>query len=180
MADLSLTDVSLADLSLGERVCLALVAEEPRHGWAVVKELEPGAELGAVWTLNRALTYRALDGLVTKGLVVRGAPEPGARPHRIPLSATDRGRALAAEWLAAPVSRVRALRTEFLLKATMVHRAGGDLGPLIDRQVAVIAPIVAERADWAATTPRVLWRQESAVSALAFLERLRALPPLDR
>src|SRR3954447_816890 len=76
------------DLSLAEFVCLALVVEEARHGWALVRELDGRGEIGGVWSLSRPLTYRALDGLVERRLVVRRGVEGRGGPTRQMLSAT--------------------------------------------------------------------------------------------
>ena len=58
-------------LSVAEQVCLALVVEGQSHGWAIGTLLAPEGDVGRVWTLSRPLTYRAVDGLVDKGLVAR-------------------------------------------------------------------------------------------------------------
>jgi molybdopterin-binding protein len=60
-------------LSLAEHVCLALIVEGVSHGWALGTLLGPAGELGRIWRLSRPLTYRAIDQLVARGLVVRGA-----------------------------------------------------------------------------------------------------------
>lgn len=70
------------ELSLAEAVCLCLIDSEARHGWSLVKELEPDSELGQIWSLTRALTYRAIDQLETKELITRAGPEPGAGRSR--------------------------------------------------------------------------------------------------
>ena len=49
----------LPELSLGEWATLALLREEPTHGWAIVKLLAPAGEVGSVWSLSRPLVYRA-------------------------------------------------------------------------------------------------------------------------
>ena len=50
-------------VGLGEHAVLALLAEQPRHGWAIVRALAPGGEIGRIWTLSRPLAYRAIDNL---------------------------------------------------------------------------------------------------------------------
>ena len=79
-------------LTLGEHGVLAMLAEEPRHGWAIVRALAPDGALGRIWTLSRPLTYRAMDNLAARGLVRATGTEPGDGPRRTILTATASGR----------------------------------------------------------------------------------------
>ena len=58
------------ELLLGEWACLGVVAVAPTHGFAVAQRLRPEGDLGRVWSLSRALTYRALDHQSTMGAYV--------------------------------------------------------------------------------------------------------------
>ena len=49
-----------ADAQLARDVVLALIAQEPRHGWAIHEELAPKGEIGRAWTLSRQLVYLSL------------------------------------------------------------------------------------------------------------------------
>jgi PadR family transcriptional regulator AphA len=161
--------------SLAEHVVLALVVEEPRHGWSIVRELSPDAELGAIWSLSRPLTYRAIDQLEAKGLVTRGEPQAGQGPTRVVVEPTAAGRRASRRWLLEPVRHVRDLRTEFLLKATLLRRSGGDLRPLLDAQEQALSPVLAALvAEPGEGSPVALWRAESAASAQRFFDRLRS------
>ena len=80
--------------SFAEWVCLTLITQKVSHGWALGTMLAPDGELGRIWTLSRPLTYRAIDGLVDKGLITRTRsgrrprPRPGhPRRHRRPAGA---------------------------------------------------------------------------------------------
>ncbi len=42
---------------------LALLAERPAHGWALSREVAPGAEIGEIWSGDRQRVYRALRKL---------------------------------------------------------------------------------------------------------------------
>ncbi|MFN8052498.1 MAG: XdhC family protein [Acidimicrobiales bacterium] len=164
-----------AELSLAEQVCLALVVDSPRHGWALVRELDPSGELGAIWSLSRSLTYRAVDLLERKGLVTRGAAEAGRGPNRMTLTATAAGETVSAAWLEEPVRHVRDLRTEFLLKATLLQRRDGDVLRLLDAQEAALTPrLEALGNDLADRSPVGLWRRESARAAQRFFGQVRA------
>jgi len=168
-----------SELSLAEHVCLALIAEEPRHGWALVKELDRDGPVGAIWSLSRALTYRAVEQLKSKGLIVPddagGDGEASRGPSRVVLQATPAGRDETDRWLAAPVHHIRDLRTEFLVKATLSQRGGGDVLGLLDAQESVLLPVLDVLGnDDADTTPVGVWRRESARSAQRFFAALRA------
>jgi PadR family transcriptional regulator AphA len=156
--------------TIAEHVCLVLVTQGVTHGWAIGTLLAPDGELGRIWTLSRPLTYRAIDGLVERGLVRRHGTVVGAGRDRTVLEATAAGRQAAAAWLDEPVAHVRSIRTELLLKLTLLTRAGRDIGPLIAAQDALLGPAIE-----ALTTtgrdddPVDLWRRESARAARRFL-----------
>lgn len=161
------------DLSLGEAVCLALIAEHPRHGWSLVRELEPGADIGRVWSLSRPLTYRAVDGLLERVFIVRRGPESGGGPTRQMLSVTPAGRRAADRWLATPVAHVRDVRTELLLKVVLLGRRGRDPRPLLAAQREAFAPHeaalrAASRRAGADAVDR--WRYESSHAVMRFLD----------
>ena len=83
----------LPELSLGEWATLALLREEPTHGWAIVKLLAPAGEVGSVWSLSRPLVYRAAERLEAMGLVAPiGVQQLGARSRTL-LTATGGGKA---------------------------------------------------------------------------------------
>lgn len=178
------------DAALAEPVCLALVAEGPTHGWAVARVLAPEGEIGRIWALSRPLTYRALDGLVDAGLVVRKGSEPGQGRERTILAITAKGRRRNRAWLDEPVEHLRDVRTALLVKLELRRRGGLPLAPLLEAQQRAFAPIVerlagTERAAGSAAnadqTDLVgLWRRESASTVDRFLtaaladERARA------
>jgi DNA-binding PadR family transcriptional regulator len=130
------------DLLLGEWACLGVLYERPTHGFAIASMLRPGGELGRVWSLSRALTYRSLDQLVERGLVRSVGEEPGiAGGNRTVLAATRAGRAELRRWLATPVPHLRDLRSELLLKLVVAERCGVDVGGMLERQRAIVADL---------------------------------------
>ena len=151
---------------------LAVLAEEPRHGWAVAQELGPDGELGRVWTLSHPLAYRALDHLAERHLVRALGTEPGRGPRRTILTATASGRREVDRWLGAPVEHLRDVRTELVLKLVLSHRIGRDRRPLVraqerafrDRFAALVAAAASPDADVVD-----VWRHESAESVRRFL-----------
>ena len=81
-------------LLLGEWACLGAVYPAPTHGFAVAARLKPDGDIGRVWSMSRALTYRSLDQLTGHGYVEAVGEEPGiAGGNRTILAATRTGRA---------------------------------------------------------------------------------------
>jgi len=161
------------DLLLGEWACLGVLYKGPTHGFAIASALRPGGELGRVWSLSRALTYRSLDQLADRGLVRTVGHEPGiAGGTRTMLAATRTGRAELRRWLATPVEHLRDLRSELLLKLVIAERCGIDIGEMLERQRAVVADLAVAVAPADNADVVVLWRRETSSAALRFLDRL--------
>ena len=138
-------------LSLTDWVVLALVAEAPRHGFAVAKEVAADAALGEVWTVPRPLVYRV----------------------------TRSGSARVARWLDQPVAHPREVRTELLVKLMLRSRRGRPLTPLAQRQLERFAPMtdgLEQRARAADGADRVVarWRVESIGAIRRTLEAIVA------
>jgi DNA-binding PadR family transcriptional regulator len=164
-------------LSLTEWAVLAVLAERPAHPFAVARLLAQDGELGRVLTVRRPLVYRAAERLAAAGLCRPDHTEPGeGGPERTVYRATPAGRRALAKWLAEPVTRVRELRLEFLLKVRLTRRAGRSPLPLVQAQRAALASRLAGlvAVDEAAADEVALWRQHNAGSARAFLEDLEA------
>jgi DNA-binding PadR family transcriptional regulator len=154
-------------MTLTDRVVLGLVVEEPRHGFAVARELAADASLGKVWTVHRPLVYRAFEHLHAAGLVAPTHVEPGDQgPQRTVFRATRVGRAQFHRWLDAVVEHPRDARVELLAKFVFLARRGSPLAPLAQRQLTHFAPTAEglERAvSHAVGTDRLiaLWRLET-------------------
>jgi PadR family transcriptional regulator AphA len=160
--------------SLGEQVCLALVAQEPRHGWSIVRTLAPDGDLGRIWSLSRPLTYRALDRLAADGLITARGEEPGGGGRRTIWAATPSGRRRARAWLRRPVGHLRDVRTEFLLKYALCRQAGIDTDALVRAQLDRFAPAFAalRAAARGSDDPVARWRKESSLATERFLRSL--------
>jgi DNA-binding PadR family transcriptional regulator len=125
-----------AELSLTDWVVLGLLAEGPRHGFALAKELEPGAELGRLWTVRRPLVYRAIDHLLEVGLAEPRLVEPGDQgPQRTVVAATRAGRTRVRRWLNEPVRHPREVRAALLVKLALRARRGETLATLAHKQL---------------------------------------------
>ncbi|MPY93585.1 MAG: PadR family transcriptional regulator [Acidimicrobiia bacterium] len=171
-------------LLLGEWAVLGVLAEQPAHGFAVARRLEPGGDVGRAWSLSRPLTYRAVETLEAQGLIEPVGEEPGiAGGRRRLLAPTGRGRQQLESWLRQPVAHLRDVRSELLLKLLLCGLAGASSQPLVEAQLQAFAPLarkLAGEARRSPTDPVVLWRCESSRSVVRFLERLARAGPTGR
>lgn len=163
-------------LSLNEWAVLGLLVESPRHGYDIAAELRPDRPLGEIWTLTRPLVYRAIARLEDLALVAPRREEPGAGgPPRTVYGPTRRGRAELRQWLVTPVTHLRDVRSELLVKLSLAGRLGVDTGGLVVDQLAALRPRFQQLAEPPADPADVagLWRHHSAQAAEAFLRALR-------
>jgi molybdopterin-binding protein len=163
--------------SFAESVCLTLITQDIAYGWALGNVLGPDGEVGRIWSLNRPLTYRAIDGLVDKGLITRRGQAAGRGRDRVILAATTAGRRLAKRWLDEPVQHLRDVRTELLVKLHLRARIGLDNQPLLAAQQQLFAPTIDVLTSVRADDDLVdVWRRESARAVRRFLDQ--ALHPI--
>jgi PadR family transcriptional regulator AphA len=171
------------ELAPGEWSVLALLAEEPGHGWALARQMAREGEIGRVWALGRPLVYRALELLEERGLIEPAGSERGVRgPNRTVFRATPAGRQALAEWLELPVEHVRDVRSLLLLKLVLIERARLDREPLLRAQRAVVVPAIAALERRLAQSRGseaifVRFRLESTRAVLDFIDGLLAERP---
>ena len=164
---------SSGELLLGEWACLGVLAVAPAHGFAIAKRLAPAGDIGRVWSLSRALTYRALDQLVARCYVETVGEEPGtAGGTRTVFAPTASGLAELRRWFDAPSRHLRDLRSELLLKLVLADLNGVDTRELLIGQRARIAMIASSLADSTTDDVVAVWRCESANAALRFVDAL--------
>ena len=163
-------------LLLGEWACLGILYPAPTHGFAIAGRLKPTGDVGRVWSLSRALTYRSLEQLTIRGFIHPVGEEPGiAGGNRTILAATRSGRAQLRRWLASPVVHLRDLRSELLLKLIIADNCGIDVSAMLDAQRAQIEELsiaISSQIDREPDDVVALWRSESSNAALRFLDRL--------
>jgi PadR family transcriptional regulator AphA len=168
-------------LLLGEWACLGIVYPAPTHGFAIAARLKPTGDIGRVWSLSRALTYRSLEQLTTRNYIHAIGEEPGiAGGNRTILAATRSGRAHLRTWLATPVEHLRDLRSELLLKLIIAETCSIEITSMLEAQrahIAAMADTLAVEVDRQPGDVVALWRNESSDAALRFLDRL---PHLQR
>jgi DNA-binding PadR family transcriptional regulator len=169
------------DLLLGEWACLGILYPRPVHGFAVSARLKPTGDVGRVWSLSRALTYRSLDQLAVRNYIQPVGEEPGiAGGNRTILAATRTGRAQVRRWLAEPVEHLRDLRSELLLKLVIAENCEIDVSRMLAMQHAHITTLAESLATQVEADPSdvvALWRSELSGAALRFLDRLGSAHP---
>ena len=163
-------------LLLGEWACLGILYPKPTHGFAIAARLKPEGDVGRVWSLSRALTYRALDQLARRDYLRPVGEEPGlAGGNRTILAATRTGRAQLRTWLTTPVVHLRDLRSELLLKLILAEQCDVDITSMLERQHTHIAALTESITAHLESEPAdvvALWRSEASKAALRFLEQL--------
>lgn len=174
--------IELPPLSLAEWIVLALIAEQPRHGFAVAALTAQTGEVGRAWHVPRPIVYRAAARLTELGLVEVGTTERGGRgPQRSVLTTTADGSVAARRWLTRPVAHVRDARSELLVKLALLDRRGRGQPQLLKAQRRVFVRIekalvrqqsLSLRPDGEDGFGRVLgsWRIETVRAALRFLD----------
>ena len=162
-------------LSLARWALLGLLAEQPRHGFALTKLLAPRGEVGQLWSVPISAVYRSLAGLEQAGLVRATSIEASyLGPQRTVYAITDVGGRILEAWLGEPVSHVRDVRSELMLKLLLLERSNQSHHALLDAQRERFAEVVAALED---TAPQagVLghWRLENARAVIRFLAAAR-------
>jgi len=170
---------ALPDLSIAEWVVLGLVAENPTHGWPIVRALRADGPIGRVWTVPRPIVYRSLTTLTGAGYIEECDDSSQSRgPQRTIVRVTRRGRAALRRWLDVPVEHVRDVRTEFLVKLALLSRRGQSSRSLVEHQIEHLQPLVHAVSGAADGTGFDLvlarWRREQAVAVDRFLHSLLA------
>ncbi len=163
-------------LLLGEWACLGILCAAPAHGFAVAARLKPSGDVGRVWALSRALTYRALEQLTRRGYVVPVGEEPGrAGGNRTILAPTHTGRAQLLHWLTTPVIHLRDMRSELLVKLVLCDVCDVDNRTLLHQQHQHVSALVAAIDEQIAAQPDdvvLRWRAEASHAALRFVTHL--------
>ncbi|GMU77706.1 MAG: hypothetical protein AMXMBFR46_05040 [Acidimicrobiia bacterium] len=171
-------------LSLTDHAVLGLIVEEPRHGFAVARELGADGSIGQIWTVHRPLVYRSIDHLARSDLIEWTRSEPGRRgPDRAVYRATRRGRDRLARWLERPVEHPRQVRAELLVKLWFLARRGRSPQDLARAQLERFEPMshgLEHAAAAAEGSDRLvaLWRLETLRATNSLLRRLIDDPQL--
>jgi DNA-binding PadR family transcriptional regulator len=118
-----------------EFILLALLAEQPDHGYGLHRRLQADPGWGQIWRIQRSEVYFLLRKLSATGLVRPLAVEKGGGPTRSKLAPTPLGRRRLREWMQSPVSSPRELRAAFVAKLYLALQDGPRVArTLVDRQ----------------------------------------------
>jgi DNA-binding PadR family transcriptional regulator len=173
-------------LSLAEWLVLCLISEGPTHGFAIAGLLAQDGSLGQVWHVRKTVVYRAAQRLERLGLITVSEKQPSRLgPARAQLQVTPEGRQAAEGWLRQPVGHPRDIRSELMVKLALLDRAGADPADLLRAQRGQLVPIadaLGSEMRAAAGYDRVLavWRHESVLAVLRFVDALLATVPAQR
>ncbi len=115
---------------------LGILAEKDLHGYELKSSFDE--KVGEFWSLNYGQIYSTLDRLEKEELVTHDRQAQDRRPDRKIFSITPLGRKELENWLATPVSKVRALRDEFFIKLVFMDKNNpGPVLELIEKQRAM-------------------------------------------
>jgi len=173
-------------LSLADWLVLCLISEGPTHGFAIAGLLTPDGSLGQVWHVHKAEVYRAAQRLEHLGLITVSGKQPSKMGADLAqLQATPEDRRAAEKWLRQPVGHPRDVRSGLLVKLALLDRAGVDPRDLLQAQRGQLAPIAEALASEIYTATGydhalTLWRHESVLATLRFLDALLATVPGQR
>jgi len=104
-------------LTPAEYAILGLVYQRPVHGYQIAQEMAPDSGLGLICPLRRSNVYFLLGNLERRGLIEVEQRRDDAYPPKTVLKVTAAGRRAFEAWIWQPVSRLREVRLDFLLKA---------------------------------------------------------------
>ena len=105
---------------------LGLIAEEPRHGYAVRAAFEE--RLGDFWQLNYGQVYQVLGILESQGFIVSRDEQIARRPTRRVYSISAKGRASLQRWLEHPrVTTAKPFRDDFYARLLFIKQHDGDV-----------------------------------------------------
>lgn len=125
-----------AGLTPAEHAMLGLVFLSPRHGYEIAEHFGPDGDLGMVCRLPMSLLYAQLKRLEHLGYIGGTTELQNNRPPRRVYHVTPAGEAEFWQWLDQPVSRIRDIRIDFLLKLFFSSRIPAhDTDALLRRQV---------------------------------------------
>ena len=173
-----MADLADQRLSLAEWLVLCLVREEPTYGLVLVGLLARDGSLGQVWSVPKAVVYRALQRLEALGLIqTLGEQRTSQGPVRSLYQATPDGQAAAAAWLSTPVEHARDVRSELMLKLALLDRSGLGSRDLLRVQLGRLLPVAAAledrlRASTGFEHTLILWRHEQMTATMRFLDQL--------
>ena len=121
--------------SVLDQIVLAIIGENPQHGFAISKELDNDPSLAAVVHIRRPLVYRSINCLLDAKLIRESKTEPGDQgSQRVIYTVTTRGKLASTTWLNEVVDHPRDARIELLAKFVLRNRRNLKNQQLAKRQ----------------------------------------------
>lgn len=110
-----------------ENVILALLNEQPLHGYELHHRINEIPGISKIWNIKQALFYSKLEKLEASGFIEQThlQQEESAIP-RVVFQLTDQGKESLLEWISTPVRKARDIRLIFLGKLIIARRFGQD------------------------------------------------------
>lgn len=156
---------------------LALLRENPEHGYGLHRRLKDDALLSRVWTIRQSQVYFLLSKLVRRRWVRRHRSAGGQGPPRTEFEITPAGRAALRRWMKTPVRAPRELRAAFAAKLYFALQSSPPAARnLVAGQISVLRSWLSRhrqglpRSGPAAAVLRI--RDVQTEAALAYLDRL--------
>ncbi len=124
------------DLPLGEYAILGLLRARPMHGYEIARRFSADLDLGLVLPLDMSNVYAMLKDLHEQGLLEGRRETVGLRPPRTVYQTTPEADALLMRWLHEPVSRLREVRRDLMVKLYFCRAIGAHAtSRLLDAQI---------------------------------------------
>lgn len=118
-----------------EYALLGLLLDGPKHGYDLARRFAPETALGEICRLEMSMLYALLKKQEKMGNIEAELESQGPRPPKRIFHLTADGRASFMEWVRTPVSRLRDIGRDFLIKLYFAWLLGDDdVLALIDRQ----------------------------------------------
>ncbi len=132
-------------LSAAEYAILGLVYRQPGHGYQIAQELAPNRGLGLICPLRLSNVYFLLGNLEQSGLIEVARRQDDVYPPKTVFQVTAAGRRAFQSWIRQPLTRLRQVRLDFLLKVYFLRQHGVEriLG-LLDEQIEFCRRYVSE------------------------------------
>jgi len=108
-----------------EYVLLGLLAQEPAHGYDLLKKMRAPDGIGLVWHIKPGRLYALLVKLEERGWL-ESTPAVDTQPMRKVFRINADGRHAFAAWMNNPVEHGREMRQEFLAKLYFARLAGKE------------------------------------------------------
>ncbi len=109
-----------------EYVLLALLDQNPTHGYELYRVLRALNGISLIWHVNQASLYAILDKLENGEVVSSHVVQDETYPPRKVYTLTNAGRDSLQAWLSKPVRRARQFRQEFLAKLIVALHYGRE------------------------------------------------------